>query len=199
MTVCAMLDSSETPNDFVTNIGETVARFITLIEPLLPAQDRRTKDFMEHLWDVIEAAAKLAIEIRCEPTTIYRFVPIPPDTEFNPDEMDCRYDATPALPRIPAEEAKMRPLVWIGMFPGLLAYRSGTGLDDGRKDGWRWKVVLKPEVAVYDAIPRRQDTETAPDQPKIRHQNPTTELEIMMKGRRSYAQKNSKRSVCEMM
>ncbi|MCJ1468466.1 hypothetical protein MMC07_007095 [Pseudocyphellaria aurata] len=133
------------PPEFVSSLALLQARVSALLSPLLSSAP--VPRYHHDLSSILVLAAKLSLDMRREPATIYYVTPIASDNEFQPRNTDIinSQQLAEAEPRRAHHE---QPVVRVAVWPSVHAYRPGSGREGGEEDGFRTRRISKSEAYV---------------------------------------------------
>lgn len=96
---------------------------------------------------ILFLAAKLSLDMRREPATIYYVTPIASSGEFEPRITDILNPRQLAEAE-PWREDYEQPVIRVAAWPSIFAYRAGNGREGGEEDGFRIRRIGKSEAYV---------------------------------------------------
>lgn len=138
------------PASYLPSLQTLLRQIYTLLHPLLPAPDpvsaslhpHHHSNFSTTLFTILLLATKLHLDIRRHPNTIYYFPPSPsPASTYDAEDMNVVNHETmekriaEPLTRSALRVGKMRRVVGVGGWPGLVGYEAITGGPRRRQHG----------------------------------------------------------------
>lgn len=133
------------PPEFVSSLGRLQAGLTTLISPFLGSPP--PPKFHHDLSRILFLAAKLSLDMRREPATIYCVTPIASIGAFEP-RFTKILNPGPLAEAEPWREDYEEPVIRVAAWPSIVAYRKGNGREGGEEDGFRTRRIAKSEAYV---------------------------------------------------
>lgn len=133
------------PPEFVSSLARLQAGLSALVSPFLSSPP--SPKYHHDLSRVLFLAAKLSLDMRREPGTIYYVSPIASSGEFKPRITNILNPRQLARAE-PWHEDYEEPVVRVAAWPSIFAYRPGNGREGGEEDGYRTRRIGKSEAYV---------------------------------------------------
>lgn len=133
------------PPEFVSSLARLQARLGALVSPLLDSPP--PPKYHHDLSRILFLAAKLSLDMRREPVTIYYAAPIASSGAFEPRLTDI-LNPRQLTQAEPWHKDHEQPVVRVAAWPSIYAYRPGNGRDGGEEDGFRTRRIGKSEAYV---------------------------------------------------
>ncbi|MCJ1429063.1 hypothetical protein MMC29_006976, partial [Sticta canariensis] len=133
------------PPEFVSSLVRLQVRLSTLVSPFLGSPP--PPKFHHDLSRILFLAAKLSLDMRREPATIYCVTSIASSGAFEP-RFTKILNPRQLAEAEPWHEDYEEPVIRVAAWPSIFAYRPGNGREGGEEDGFRTRRIGKSEAYV---------------------------------------------------